>query len=566
MKGETTFPLLLSDSRPLAASLRSEIITDFDQLLSLEEAWSELEEQSSSATIFQSLSWTRAWWNAFGKHLSLATVVVRDGNGILGILPLLRSGGQLRFVGTPGADYCDCLCIEEIAPEVIATALRALLKLDDWKTCRLANLRDESQFARHAGQLPKDVSEHFTLAPTAIRSALVLGEERDKWIAAMRRKPALKRHLNKLYRSGPVRFRHVETREEAHKLLHTLFQHHIYRRAMAGEYSQFLSPDWREFYRALVDELDLRNQLRFSVLELDGKPVACHLGFEKHRTLVLYKPTFDIDAWELSPGDVLLSELLGYASERKLEEVDFTIGSEQYKEHFTNDSRDIYCGFLDRTPVRATLRRFVEPISHLTRSVPLRKAAQRLARVMSRARASYRRTVHGFVSGLVYAPCGDSKSNSTTPETHPSPVPPLEMIRLSDLTALAIHQPVLLEGQLLQEYRARLRAGGRCYLLDNGNSPAMAWVRRVPLSPTQGCEKAIQADVLYDLRHVCTQEHCSLGLESLEWFTSLARGHGTLPWVCVSRFDHSTRAIVEKAEFEYRKDLTQFVRKAIWQN
>ncbi len=565
MKGETTFPLFLSDSRPMTAYLRSEIITDFGQLLSLEDAWSELEEHSASATIFQSLAWTRAWWRAFGEHLALSTVVVRDGNSILGILPLLRNGGQLRFVGTPGADYCDCLCVEAMGREILATALGALLKLDGWQTCRFANLRGESQFVRYSDQLPEDVFSHFALAPVGRRSALVLREERDKWIVAMRRKPALKRHRNKLYRSGQVQFRHIETREEACKLLHTLFEQHICRRAMAGEYSQFLSPHWREFYTALVDELDLRKHLRFSVLELDGRPVACHLGFQKHRTLVLYKPTFDIDAWELSPGDVLLSELLGYAGDQQLEEVDFTIGVEQYKEHFTNNSHDVYCGILDRNRIRSGMRRLVAPLSYLTRSSAVRTVAERLTLAKNRACAKARRAVRGAALRSIYVPAAGSESLSNLPVTQPSPLPQSE-IRLSDLAKLAICGPVLLEDQLLPEYRARLRAGDRCYLVENGGFPVIAWIRRISLPPNPGLVTPVTADVLYDFRHVCTQRRRSLSLESLEWFTRLACSQGTLACICASRFDHATRSILEKAKFEPRKDLIQLARRTLWQN
>ena len=563
MKTETTFPLFLAPSRVATTSLRCEIITDFARFRGIEDAWHELEEQSLSATIFQSLPWLRAWWKAFGKHLDVSTVLVRDGSSIVGILPLLRNTEYLRFIGTPGADYCDCLCVEEMAPEVLSSALRTLLEVEGWHSCRFGNLRKSSQFIRCARSLPDDVWNHLTISPLGKRSSLVLTEDRGQWIADMRRKPALKRHRNKFYRSGHVSFRHVETKEEAHSLLNTLFEQHVYRRAMAGEYSQFLSSRWREFYVALVEELDLCKHLRFSVLELDGKTVACHLGFQDHRSLVLYKPTFDIDSWELSPGNVLLSELLGYAGEQKLDEVDFTIGVEQYKEHFTNYSSDLYCVTLDRSSVSAALRCLAEPVSTLTRNSGAKRLVQHCLGQVDKLLANYGRLLRRCIATLLYTPIHRLSQNSQVLQGQPStPVQP-RMIRLTDLVALAIHQSTSLNARLLQDFRARLRAGDRCYLFENRN---IAWIRRVSLPGQRPSDTPAYSDVLFDFRSV-TQKRLPLDAGAVDWFLSHAQREGTLACICVSRLDRNSRRIAADASLcTAQAGFDRIIRKAIWHN
>ncbi len=566
MKAETTFPLFFTDSRPTTASLRSEIITDFTQLLALEDEWSELERQSSSSTIFQSLPWLHAWWKAFGKHFSLSTIVVRDGGDIVGILPLLHSAGHIRFAGTPGADYCDCLVAEEMAPEIIDTALRTLLTLDSWHTCRFTNLRDESQFVRHSSHLPADVAEHFSLMPLARRSSLDLRTQRDERIAAMRRKSALKRHRNKFYRSGKVCFRYIERREEAHAVLKVLFEQHIRRRAMAGEHSQFLSPEWKEFYSALVDELDLRKQLRFCVLELDDMPVACHFGFENRGALVLYKPTFDIDFWELSPGDVLLSELLGYAGQHKLEEVDFTIGIEQYKEHFTNVSRTMYCGILDRNVLRADLRRMLAPAVHIRRQAEIRGFADRLSgRIMERASRAGE-ALHGLVSAFLYVPSINTGLGVNEYDSSGVSRSEPQSLTLSDLAELAVHHPVLLDQRLLQNFRMRLRSKERCYLIRRGNALKIAWTRSIVIPYLMNATAPSQVHVLYDLRDLCRQKRALIDSETAEWFSSYARAQGALPCVLIHRFDHESRCVLERSNFQCRPELNPLFRKTVWQH
>jgi CelD/BcsL family acetyltransferase involved in cellulose biosynthesis len=77
----------------------------------------------------------------------------------------------------------------------------------------------------------------------------------------------------------------------------------------------------------------------FSVITLDGHPVAFHYGFLYGRGLLWYKPSFSNQHAQLSPGKVLIAELFKYCHAHALAEFDFTIGEDAYKEHFTNVKR-----------------------------------------------------------------------------------------------------------------------------------------------------------------------------------------------------------------------------------
>lgn len=378
MSAETVVPCEAAKLTQVGASLRAEIITDFGELSDLGDRWAKLWNESPSATIFQSLPWQRAWWKAFGSGVHLCTPVIWKGSELVGVLPLIRDHTAIRFLGTPGADYCDILCREELAPMIVRTALKSLLDMRGWLTCRLDNLRDDSELLRHLGNLPRAIHSRVQVLPETHRSSLVLSGCCNEVIASMRRKPALKRHRNKMKRSGNVSFRHLEERADAHRRLATLFQQHIGRRGMLGAQSQFLSPAWRTFYTALVNELDPKKELRFSVLELDGHPVACHFGFECRDSLTLYKPAFDTKFASLSPGDVLLDELLSYAGERHLKEVDFTIGREAYKEHFTNHTSEMFTLILDRRKLFSKARGLFHPLCGWLESSPSVKVIKTL--------------------------------------------------------------------------------------------------------------------------------------------------------------------------------------------
>lgn len=552
MKIEATFPLVLARPANAGATMRADIVTDFEELAAVLEDYTRFGEASTSAMVFQNLHWLRAWWKAFGKTAEVLAPVVFQGNAVVGILPLVRQGTAIRFMGMPGADYSDILCRGEAAHEVTAAALRTLLRLEGWSTCRLNNLRDNSALARSVMRLPADVRCHMNFLRLARRSALVLGQGREDVIEATRRKPALKRHRNKLYRSGEVRFRHLERRDEAHRLLPTLFQQHITRRAMAGEYSQFLLPEWRNFYAALVDELDLRGQLRFSVLELDGRPIACHFGFECNGTLILYKPTFDVDYWELSPGDVLLSELLAYARDQALDEVDFTIGAEPYKDHFTNQSRDMFCMTLDRAVANASLRRLVEPMAVQFNSYPIvNEMKAHIANGMRRVGANRGGRWRAALSRWT-RPTFLTYVREPGVPVYPGPSGSIQPLRLSDLAKLAVQTPNLFDAGLLQDCRVRLRGGDRCFLWSSSATQQIGWIRSTTVPPSGAATSSTQkkAYLFYESRPVNGPPGAPICTEFVRWFAGHTQAENVLACIRVPQKDAASRRAVESAGFQ----------------
>ena len=534
------------------SDFHTQIVTDFDALRDISFSWDRLWKESPSASIFQALPWMSAWWKAFGKHLHLCTPLVRQGDGIVGILPLVRNGSTLRFLGSPGADYCDILCEEALAPKIIEAALRALLTVEGWRTCRFANLRDDSMLIRHSKDLPADILKYLHIYSSARRSSLRLDEDRNAVIDAMRRKSALRRHRNKLQKTGSVRFFHLEDRAQIHLYLNTLFQQHIGRRALINEASQFLSPEWREFYHAMVDELNPRDSLRFSMLELDDRPIACHFGFECKGSLTLYKPTFDVGLFSLSPGDVLLSEILAYARERQLNEVDFTVGNESYKEHFTNEIKDIYCAVLNRPDWWTDICRIFQPLqAWLTDWLRKSRWKQGAGRSLRRMNQRYRelslaaslqhkgrhRVLYKHIAGAssTYA----NNGLSAKPET------------FTDLTELAMQYPHSINAHSLQVYLARLHCGHECFLVRNDRMTSIAWVRTAAVSMTSDNVSPVPGTVklLYD--------DCALGgvvpttdnADLLHWFAWHAQAVRSVACVCLPKWDLASRRAVRREGF-----------------
>jgi CelD/BcsL family acetyltransferase involved in cellulose biosynthesis len=76
-------------------------------------------------------------------------------------------------------------------------------------------------------------------------------------------------------------------------------------------------------------------------VDLNGKPVAFHLGFCYRGEYMWYKPTFDVELARSSPGEVLLRQLLLAALEEGANVFDFGLGDEAFKARFATQVNSV---------------------------------------------------------------------------------------------------------------------------------------------------------------------------------------------------------------------------------
>lgn len=335
--------------------LACEVVENFAALERIATEWERLWREHSDLSIFQNFRWLRAFWKAYGDELQVCSLVARREDHVVGILPLVLKDDELQFLGTPESDYNDVICRREHTEAVVHAFVRYLLKMPArWRSGFFANVAASSQLNQALQQLPGDLKRHFQTVFYMECPTIQLGHDREETLRRLLKKESLKRHENRLQKLGVLGFRHLDDRDEIRRHLENFFEQHTARHLMAhgGSSSplQFQRPRSRAFYQALADELDPSSELRFAVLELDGRPVAYHFGFESKRSYLWYKPTFDVGFSKYSPGEVLLRNLLRYARDSELREFDFTIGDEQFKHRFANCRKENLAIYLERHP------------------------------------------------------------------------------------------------------------------------------------------------------------------------------------------------------------------------
>ena len=533
-------PFLQVNNTNHGSALRCVVASDFTELEKISSDWERLWQADGQSEIFQTFAWARAWWQSYGHDLTLCSPIVFEGSSIVGILPLVKSGNVVQFLGIPGADYGDLLCEEGREKEVLTVALGALFQsVEGWDECILRHLAKDGRVVRHCHELPRDLRRRMKLVPAGRYQTIFLQENREEIFNSLLGKHHTRRRHNKLKKAGHVTLRRLLTKSEARQHLDYFLLHHIRRCALLGRKCTCARPKFRDFLLAIIEELGPDGSLRFEALELDGHPFAWHFSFLVNGKFLLYQHTFDLDSWDYAPGEVLLSHLLQFAQENVTREFDFGSGDEAYKGRFTTDTRETFSLYVEPSGLKGSCRgwfrsmqsHFYPAVSHLQQRAKTHSSMLRLFRwfristsgVMSRIRQAtnegtllqyglrctarlLRSTVWDKEELQVFpwerfvGPDGGPLSNSSRDNE-------VEITtgRFGDLVDLAVERADAVVANELPEFRQRLKKGDRVYIgRKSARVALLAWtstgevddvlIRKLGLATTTGR----RALVMYD--------------------------------------------------------------------
>jgi CelD/BcsL family acetyltransferase involved in cellulose biosynthesis len=340
-----------------------------------EGAWNALLPTSDTNSVFQTHAWNRSWFEAFREHFEPCIVTVSDGHGIAGIAPLViaRNGSRdrvIRFLGDGRSDYCDFLTGPN-KEEAMRAMFAAVFSGVDWDVMELHNVPAGSRTTAMAQAICSQAGYKVLVADQFLCPTLMIAGHEDS-ARAILNKPSLRRPTNYFQRAGRLVCRDLTGAEEIEPYLDQFFEQHVGRWNGTRSPSLFVNGRNRAFYRVLTRNLSGSGALLFSVIELDGRPIAFHYGFDYNRSVIWYKPSFDITHAAHSPGLVLMRHLIDYAVGHDRRELDFTVGDEPFKRRFTNLTRKTVSLLVFRDASRylleATRRKVVSAVSRVSRT------------------------------------------------------------------------------------------------------------------------------------------------------------------------------------------------------
>ena len=322
-----------------------------------EQSWNALASRGTN-TVFQTHQWHESWLSAYGRQYQPLFVVVNNGSGVAGVAPLViehTSQGRIaRFIGDGRADYCDVLAASN--PDVVAAMFRGLDDNKDWDLIDLKNVPGQSATIEFIKSACRDAGYRLIVREQFVCPTLIVrGHEASA--RSILNKPALRRRVKRLQQMGTLTCRHLTAAADILPLLDGFFDQHVMRWNATATPSLFCEAANRAFYRELTMRLDGTNWLLFSLVELDGAPIAIHYGFDYNDAQIWYKPSFDPAFASRSPGLVLVRHLISRALEHNRREFDFTVGGEAFKLRFTNFARKTVQLQVFRDPARYAYER-----------------------------------------------------------------------------------------------------------------------------------------------------------------------------------------------------------------
>lgn len=304
-----------------------------------EQGWNRLAADGATNTVFQTHQWMRSWLGAYSDRFEPLFVTVAADSRVVALAPLVidhRRPWQrtIRFVGNGRADYSDILA-KSNHDEVLVATLAALRSHGRWDVIKLSNVPSESPTVDALRKACEKMGWHILIGDQFVCPSLVVQGNEE---AAQRilNKPSLRRPHNYFRRVGELTLRNLTTRREIEPMLETFFAQHVARRKLVGNESMFAESSNRRLFQDLTVNLDGTGWLLFSVVELDGRPIACHFGFDYNGVVTWYKPSFDVAHALHSPGLLMVRHLISHTIEHGRRELDFTTGDEPFKRRFTN--------------------------------------------------------------------------------------------------------------------------------------------------------------------------------------------------------------------------------------
>jgi CelD/BcsL family acetyltransferase involved in cellulose biosynthesis len=274
--------------------------------------------------------WLNTWWSIFGNAGEPMIVVVREGDAVVGIAPLMLQDKTIRFLG--GMDVCDYFdCV--VAPGKESLFFKTLvdyLSAEGLKDLDLGPVRPNATVRKLISEGAPSFKVECRTERDEVSVELDLPATWEEFLGALngKQRHELRRKLRRLHEAGSVRFRLVEDMARIPQAVETFLALFSMNRA---DKAAFMTGRMPSFFRLLSLALGEAGLLRLFFLDVDERPVASVLCFDHQGTRYLYNSGYDGDYREISAG--IMSKVLSLkaAIEQGLHTYDFLKGGEEYK-------------------------------------------------------------------------------------------------------------------------------------------------------------------------------------------------------------------------------------------
>ena len=304
--------------------------------------WRRLCDESGDEEVFYRPEWAQAYLQAFEPKADVVLISAWKGDKLRGVLPLVRrriflSGLPVVTLTIPAnvhslrASLTVCPGEEGIA--VLKALWEAVKNLASWHVIDVANVVEGSgldrltTLAQADGYRTARKRTSQTLYLPIVISAAAASPDKSgaqpPWLAGTR--PKFRSHLRRAKRQleeqGTLELKHYNSADP--EALEKFYALEASGWKGAEGTAIKCDPHTRQFYDAVAQAAARDGYLSLDFLELNGKPIAGHFGFNLRGRYFLAKAGYDEAFRRHGPGQLLVNEILSQMRQRGLHEFDF---------------------------------------------------------------------------------------------------------------------------------------------------------------------------------------------------------------------------------------------------
>ncbi len=310
-------------------------INTYPELGPLAADWDELAR--GAGTPFMTYAWLSAWWSAFGQGAPI-WIVLQDADGSLraGAFLHRRRGGLAAAANIHSGDWNGLARDEEARAELWAAVAGM-----GASRIHLRAMPARAQGTRSACEALEQAGYWLVCVPGPRCPWLALPNSWEELLGSLSSgmRAQVRRRQRQLERQGSLSFRVVTggptLDNDLDRFLRLEASGWKGRSGTAILSERSTERLYREFAHAAARE----GWLRLNLLELDGTLIAGNYDCTFAQAGYLLKTTFSEPHGRLSPGLVLLSEVLQAGIEEGIRGYDFLGDADSYKTHWTSEVR-----------------------------------------------------------------------------------------------------------------------------------------------------------------------------------------------------------------------------------
>lgn len=308
---------------------------------------SELIENKNNFLIepFLDPKWIDIWWKNIGKNEydTIEYLIFKKNNSVVLILPLVRR--KLFFIniveiaGGKVSDY-----LTPIFSKIIILEDKDLLfikkkLINHFNKCDIFFFRKQKKYHNLKNPLLNIHKPILAIHKSFnIQLESVFYNKRIKKITNDNR-----RQLKRLDNFGDTKFVYSETKLEKKKILNSMILQKEQRYKDTKVWNMFEKKYYKDFYNELIDTKFNFLKLHISALKIKNNYCSTHFGFYNERNFYYLMPSFDNKNFGVySVGNILLENLINFTKSKNLKVFDFTIGNEDYKKKWSNQTEDLF--------------------------------------------------------------------------------------------------------------------------------------------------------------------------------------------------------------------------------